>query len=656
MAKKDQNKVTGISVKDSAPILETKISSAVFRCALLLGIVAFSIYANTLQNGYALDDLSAIQQNALVRKGITAIPEILATPYHSGNSINQQNRITIDDQYRPLSLILFSIEFQLFGDNPMAGHLVNIILYAGCVIAFFFFLYHLFKKKRPLIAFIATLLFTLHPIHTEVVANIKSSDELLCFLFGFLSLNIFLKYLDTGNIRLLISGVVLYFLSLLSKETTITFVLIIPLIFFFYRNENRKRSIYISVGSFLIALIYLAIRFSILIAHHSYNPSAVSFIDNELSAAPSATTRLATEILILGNYLKLLFIPYPLISDYSYNAIPFAGFSNIGVWLSVIAYILMVYFGISRLAKRGDGDTKNNTDPLTFGIIFFLVTISIFSNLMFLLGSEMAERFMFSPSAGFCLFIAFIMEQLVFKSPMPDIKSISYKKIMIILIPVSLAFIAITINRNTDWKDSLTLARADSKKSPDNSRLHYFAANEEIALTKLDDIDPATKKQMFEEGIMDYQKSIAIYPRFSEAHTNLANAFMFAMQLDSAEVHGKLAVAAQPGNANALNTLANVYMADKKYPDAIVLLRKASAAGPDNTMPPFNIGICNMNTKEYDSAIYYFKKVVNMDATNGRALQLIAIAYNVKGQKDSTEKYEAIARKSDPGFSINKAP
>ena len=90
-------------------------------------------------------------------------------------------------------------------------------------------------------AFIAALLFAVHPLHTEVVANIKSSDEMLSFLFAFLAMNVFLKYSQSGKITQLLVGGLCIFLAYLSKETVITFLVIIPLVFFFYRSENKKQ-------------------------------------------------------------------------------------------------------------------------------------------------------------------------------------------------------------------------------------------------------------------------------------------------------------------------------------------------------------------------------------------------------------------------------
>ena len=150
------------------------------RYALFLGILSFCVYANTLQNDYALDDWPIVQYNQIVNKGLSGIPEILVTPYWYGNLKN----LAEIDEYRPLSLVSFAIEYQLFPGNPLPAHLINVLLFAFCVVLLFKALNHLLSEKSPTMAFITALLFSLHPIHTEVVANIKSRDELLCFLFN----------------------------------------------------------------------------------------------------------------------------------------------------------------------------------------------------------------------------------------------------------------------------------------------------------------------------------------------------------------------------------------------------------------------------------------------------------------------------------------
>ena len=623
-----------------------KINSTIIKCALFLGIISFCIYINTFTNGYAVDDNVAISRNELVTKGVSAIPQILSTPYHYGSDIAKGTNHNAEYLYRPLSLVLFATEYQLFGENPAPGHIINVLLYSCCVILLFLFLHRLFKKKRIFIAFTGALLFALHPIHTEIVANIKSGDELLCFLFGFLSLNAFIKYLDSKNIVPLVCGLVFYFLSLLSKETSITFMAVIPFVFFFYRNENKKRSVYISVLSLIPVIVYLLIRYSVLTPYNDNSPSNLSFIDNALIGAPSFASRLATEILILGYYVKLMIVPYPLISDYGYNSIPFATFSDIGVWLSLIVYGLLIYFSFSRLVKK-------RSDPPAFGIVFFLITVSLFSNILFSLQSMMAERFIFTPSVGFCVMLAFILEQAVFRSEVTELKGIKNKTVLLILIPVSIIFTWITVSRNSEWKDNFTLFRADSKKSPNNFRLYYFAGNEELLLSGAEATDPATKNELLTEGIEDLQKSVAIYPDFYETQSHLAYAFTQTGKMDSAEVHCKKALMLNPNDVNTLTTMAGIYVANKKYQDAMVILKKTCAINPGNPAYLYNLAICNVYTHEYDHAIYYFKKVVALAPSNRDAIKFIATLFNAEGLTDSASKYEAIMKRYDPRFNVN---
>jgi len=601
------------------------------KLALLLGVIALIVYANTLKNGFVLDDFTVIKENAIVRKGISAIPEILSTPYRRGYFI------TSNDLYRPLSLVMFATEYEIWGLNPTPNHLINILLFAGCVVLLFLFLDSLFERKKTGIAFIATLIFALHPIHTEVVANIKSRDELLCFFFSFLSLNVFLKYIASGKIGQLVIGAFCFFLALLSKETVITFLAVIPMIFFFYRNENKKRSIYISIFSAVAAIIFLFIRSSVLDFYHANEIATIKAIDNALAMKDLATdSRFATAILIMGYYVKLFFIPYPLISDYSLNSIPFVHFSDSIVLLSLAFYIFLIVFGVVRVIKYPK-------DPIAFAILFFLITISLFSNIFFLIGTTMGERLMFFPSLGFCLAIAFLIEKVAGRNTDTGIALLKNKKVLAVIIPVSVVFIILTINRNSDWLSNYSLYTADIKKVPGNSRLYYelgteleYAANEEK--------DPAKQKKIRDSVMADYRKSLAIWPDNSEAECNLGSEFFYTAQWDSAEVHEKKSIELTHRQINAINNLAAVYINEFKFNEAIVLCKNAIALNPYASNPYINLAACYLNLRKYDSAIYFSHEAVAADPSNKRPYTFLSMAYTAIGRTDSAKIYDAIAK------------
>jgi protein O-mannosyl-transferase len=515
------------------------------------------------------------------------------------------------------------------------------------VILLFIFLDKLFYEKKTAVAFIAALLFALHPIHTEVVANIKSRDELLCFFFAFLCLNIFIKYVETGKIIQLLLGSFCFLLSFLSKETVVTFMAIIPFIFFFIKNENKKRSIYITISIAVVTIICLVARFEVLSYYHANNASDTYFIDNALTAQKlPPSVRIATAILILGLYFKLLFIPYPLSCDYSYNTIPFTSFSDPMVLVSLMIYISLAAIAIIRFLK-------DHKDPYAFAIIFFLVTLSLFSNIPFLIGAAMGERFLFFPSVGFCLLIGLFLERWVGKDTKTTLQILKHPKTLAVLIPVSIIYAFTVINRNKDWSDNYTLYSMDLKKVPVNSKLNYLIGSELMHET-LDDQekDENTKKQKRKEAISFMRKAVTLYPDYMLAQADLGDAYYYDFQYDSAEVHLSIALKGNSENSSALNDMGGIYFFRKDYPKAIDLYRRAFEANTSFVNPCANIGVCYLFINKFDSAVYYTKKAISVDPGFKSSYEILASVYKAAGNVDSAKKYEAVAQKNNPGFKL----
>jgi len=610
------------------------------KLAFLLGIISLIVYANTIKNGFVLDDSTVITKNTVVSRGISAIPEILYTPYRKGF------HKSINDLYRPLSLVMFAAEYQFFAKDPMPYHLINIVLFACCVIMLFLFLDKLFERKKTAVAFIASLLFALHPLHTEVVANIKSADELLCFFFAFLCLSVFVKYMQTGEMKQLLLGAFCFFLSILSKETVITFVAVIPLIFFFYLNENKKRSVDITVSIVVVAVISFIIRFSVLSYYHANTFTAVNIIDNALAKVDlSSQSRIATAILILGYYIKLLIIPYPLVCDYSYNTIPFVNFDNIYVLASLALYIFLGVFSIKRFLK-------NNKDYYAFAILFFLITISLFTNITFLLGTTMGERLLFFPSLGFCLLAALLIEKWLGKAPASGAGILKQPGVLAIIIPVSIAYSVIIINRNTDWASNYTLYVSDIKKSGESSKLNYWLGLELENVMAPDEKDPIKYKAMMDEAIVYLQKAVAIDPAFTDAQVTLGHAFGHNSQDDSAEYHDRFAMKLEPQKVDPVNNLAGVYFRRRQYQEAIEYYRKTIGLSPDYVNPYGNLAACYGTLGKFDSSIYYARMAIKVDPTFPLSYQVLATTFKIMGQADSSKKYEAIAHKNNPNFKL----
>ncbi|MBA3286262.1 MAG: hypothetical protein H0U27_14555, partial [Nitrosopumilus sp.] len=170
------------------------ISKQDYIMGFVLAIIAFLLYVNTLGHGYVLDDVSVITANFHVQKGFEGISDIIKSSYRAGYWFGQ------DELYRPLSLVMFAIQWELSPENPALGHWMNVILYAVTSFLLFIMLRMVMRKINPFILFLISLLYVAHPIHTEVVANIKSLDEIMSFLFVIISLIFLIKYVDRQKI------------------------------------------------------------------------------------------------------------------------------------------------------------------------------------------------------------------------------------------------------------------------------------------------------------------------------------------------------------------------------------------------------------------------------------------------------------------------
>lgn len=584
------------------------------KLCLALVIISLITYCNTLQNGYVLDDMAVIENNTLVKKGFASIPELLITPRFQGFEH------IINDSYRPLSLVTFAVEYQLFGPNPGVGHFLNILLFAGCVVFLFLFLNKLFNSEKTALVFIAAALFAVHPIHTEVVANIKSRDELLCFFFAFWSLNAFANYAAKGGGKQLAKGVFLLWLSYLSKETVIAFLFVIPIIFFTYLDNNKRRSSVITGATVAVSTVFLIIRAIVLRANDS---GAIPFLDNPLVNAPFFSERLPTAIMVLGAYLKLLIIPYPLICDYSYNTIPTISFKDVTVWVSLAIYLSLAITAVYNIFRK----TK---DPATFGILFFLATIALFSNIPFLVYSEFAERLAFFASAGFCLGISYLLHHFLATEAKPFLAD---KLLMAVAITICGVFAIVTIYRNADWESNYSLTISDVKKAPNNARLWHSMGY--ILLTEVvnEEQDTAAKRQIATKGIADLERSLSIYPGNAKAHQDLGNFFRGLQAYDSAEVHLKEAVRLNPTSYIPVSDLGFVYFSEKKYEAAIALSQAALLKDQNNAGIINNIAICYLQMQKYDSAIMMVNKALAIEPGNKLSEQYLALAKHAMERK-----------------------
>ena len=571
--------------------------------ALACACLAALLYVNTLHHGFALDDYPTIYGNRLTTSGLRGIPTLLHTGYWYGlDSMN-------DWLYRPLSMVMFAVEWQVAPNSPALGHWINVLLYVATAVVLFRLLVDLFDGFNAVVPFTIALLWIAHPLHTEVVANIKSRDELLAFLLSILTMGQCLTYVQTSRTKPLLLAGLCFFLALMAKESPITLLVIVPMTLFVFTRANAKTIAHAIAPIGIAVIAYLAIRSSVLTSQLGNSP--ISLIDNSLVSAPDTLHRLATAFQIGGRYVGLLFYPHPMSSDYSYRQIPVVGFDNLSASLSLLLYMTLFLFGVVRLRKR---------DPISYGILFYLISIVLVANVLFLTRSTMADRFLYAPSLGFCIALVLVLARLfeLDLRPRADARSLvdvgrSSRGFAVSVGVLLAASTALTVARNPDWKNDTTLFSADSRHSPNSARIHFLYGNHTLQELKQGKVEPSRQQASYAIVLTEFRRAIELYPGYAEPHMGIGEAYTYANDLPSATTWYSQMVARNPRFAAGYMALGNIFVSMGEYGNAITAFQKALGIEPNDASANYLLGAAYMSAGDSSQAQSYLDKAFALD-------------------------------------------
>jgi tetratricopeptide (TPR) repeat protein len=500
---KPRSKPTAFNTLDFTP----GFWSRKWKEALIIPLLAFGLYWMCLPYGYVLDDQIVITDNKFTQKGVSGIWEILSTESFTGYFGAQKNLVA-GARYRPLSIVTFAVEQSVFGDNPFIRHLINILLYGLCGLLIFRIFSILLPDKTKIpwmlsIPFLAASLYILHPVHSEVVANIKGRDEIMTTLGAMGALYYVLRYLSSQNKIYLVASGIAMFLGIMSKENAITFLAVIPLTMYFFTNAKLKDYVVALTPAFIAALAYMVIRTNV-IGYVLDSGVKINDLMNDPFLEMNGVEKLATIIYTLGEYLRLMIFPHPLTHDYYPYHIPIMNFGKPGTLIS-----LAIYAGLAYLFFK----LWKSKSIYAWSIGFFVATISIVSNFVFPVGTFMNERFIFIPSIAFSLVCAWFLIQRGWHADKPLFKWGSVAVIAILAVGYTFK----TYTRVPAWKDALSLNGSAAIVSPNSARSNCFMATALYELGR-DTSDVEEKRRIFEEAEFYADRSLAIYPEYLSAN------------------------------------------------------------------------------------------------------------------------------------------
>jgi tetratricopeptide (TPR) repeat protein len=368
--------------------------------------------------------------------------------------------------YRPLTTFSYLLNYAVFGNGPHpAGyHWVNFALHAVNIALVYLLGLFVFQETRlkERLALALAAVWAVHPVLTESVTNIVGRADLLA-AFGVLAG--LLCHIQGGAAsprRKLawLSGLALATtIGLFSKESAVVLLAAMVIYDLAFRQTWRARA----AGYLALAvpfLVFFYVRGQVLARLPA---GVVPFGDNPLMGAGFWTARL-TAIKVIGKYLWLLLWPSRLSCDYSYNQIPLFTW---GDWKALVAVAACAALAAVAVV------CYRRSKPVFFFIAFFFATLAPTSNLAILIGTIMAERFLYLPSIGFAGCLVWAVYTVCRRFPRVAPAALAL---------VAVAFAARTYTRNFDWFDDLSLWTSAAQASPASYKTHTSLATDLIAV------------------------------------------------------------------------------------------------------------------------------------------------------------------------------
>ncbi len=480
---------------------------------LILAAACLILFINTLGNEFVFDDSLVITD--AVKEGLSSTVHIFTS--HEANSTDPM-RLT----YRPIRQLSLAFDYQFFNGNITWMHFHNVLWMIAFVWISFKTISRLFpEKKLPIL--LGLLFFITLPIHSEVVANIKSRDELISATLGMFATYLWVKYIELKNWRHLATAVIVLFIALLAKIDALAYILIWFLIAYYRLNLSIKKKF----ATGFLSLLGVTILFSgnralqiMLVGKNKKKASSdIDIISNVLNGCDSYIQCIPTKLWLLNKYLYNLIWPNNLTYYNGYNQIPLLTYSDYQFYIALFVWIIMISSAAYFVYKKS---------WMGFAMAFFIVHYMPISQFVKLGPDTMADRFVFNASLGYSIAIVVLITTMA-----KALTSVNkYLNIIFLIFMGSIIgyYSYKTIERNAIWKNDLTLFGGDMPKLENCMKANFYYANTLFQKSKSENNIQENKVQIYYHFI----KAINLMPQMALNYCILSDALMAAGEPDRA--------------------------------------------------------------------------------------------------------------------------
>lgn len=567
--------------------------------ALVLFVFSWLLYANTLVNEFVWDDRTLIVENADIRSLDAPTVKRLFTT-HYWDVLGGPGGL-----YRPLSALSLHLDYQLYGKSPAGFHATNATLNALVTVMVFVLVLQLFARVR--LAFLTALLFAALPLHTENVAWVSGRTDVLATLFMLLSLAAYAWWRRRGVATGFVLSALAYVAAVLSKEIALVLpplVLLVEAGPFPGLDDTggrwrwpRGRLATTAAVFFGIAALALWVRHAVLgSALESFQPFATGI-----------SSTVALSLSILAGYAWKLVAPLSLNAEW--QAAEPAGLADVHVAAGLVVAAALVW-ALVRWRRRGEA---------VFAVAVFLVGLGPVLNI-FPITEVSAERFLYFPSLGFCLAVAWGLERLL-QNRRSGAAALALAGLLVVAYGVR------TVVRNRDWRDEATLFGKTAEGAGDVHRVHLNLGNVHYRAGR------------FRQALEEYQKAVDLDPKDARVWSGMAGAYKALGQLDEAFRCMQRALAIDPRNASMHNNLGMLYVQRGDLGDAVASFRRALEYQPRHEQARFNLGLALYRQRDYAGVVDALTPLEHKDADHVHAWYYLAAAEAHLGHRERAAEY-----------------
>jgi len=540
-------------------------------------------------------------------------------------ALGSNYRAGLTNYYRPLQLMVYTAEYQLFGNHPAYWHLLNTLLNAANVALVYLLLSSL---ATPALAFWTAFWFAVHPMHSEPVAWIAALPELQCAFFLLLSMLCYHRArLAAKPLLLVILGALFFLAALLSKEAALLFPVILICYEFFYARVSRAelRPAALRLTAYLaILVIYLFARINALggfAPHH--NPELAHLSPGQLFfVVPD----------VFARYIGKLLVPIQM--NYFYD-LPII--TSLTVWAAA-GFLASILIAFAAFYFRG------NRPILSFALCWFVFTLAPAFSLNSVGVNFFTERYLYIPSVGFAVLVGALTLAISSRDLTPWVR-----------LPLSAALAAIFVfyvvqleRRVAIFHDNFSLLSDAIKKSPNSYNLQAQLA---AAYYERGDVDQAIKyvlsslqsrpnnvlaqmnagwyltdKGKYEDAIAHFHEAIRILPDYLPPVINLAKVYILQNNWQMAADTYRHAATLDPSQAAYFSQLAAVAESNGKSLAVMTSLQTKVKANPRDFAGWIQLGDASTRANLWNQAAFAYQNAAALQPSNATVLDKLGVS------------------------------